>query len=145
MSFADEVLDFSNHAIEVTDDITRVSAIALFSDVVISTPVGNPSLWSSKAPAGYTGGSLRGSWFATISRPSSQLADASRENSAISSMENIVLGAKSARLFYMTNNQPYSKRVEYDGWSSQAPDGMVRKNTARWDSIVKEISGNMSI
>lgn len=32
---------------------------------------------------------------------------------------------------YLTNNLPYAYRIEYDGWSGKALEGMVRKNFAR--------------
>jgi len=33
--------------------------------------------------------------------------------------------------FYMTNNLPYAARIEYEGWSPQAPAGMLRVNVER--------------
>lgn len=38
--------------------------------------------------------------------------------------------------FYMTNSLPYIKRLEYEGWSNQAPSGMVRVSTVDWPQIV---------
>ena len=40
--------------------------------------------------------------------------------------------------FYFTNSKPYAHRLEYEGWSAQAPKGMVRVNALYWDSIVNE-------
>ena len=39
---------------------------------------------------------------------------------------------------YFSNPQPYGLRLEYDGWSAQAPNGFLRVNTMRWEQIVKE-------
>ena len=39
---------------------------------------------------------------------------------------------------YLTNNLPYAQRLEYEGWSKQAPAGMVRVNMARIADIMKE-------
>lgn len=36
------------------------------------------------------------------------------------------------------SNIVYIFRLEYDRWSSQAPNGMVRINLANWPKIVKE-------
>ena len=36
------------------------------------------------------------------------------------------------------NPMPYGKRLEYDGWSAKAPNGFVRINAAKWESIVQE-------
>ena len=31
---------------------------------------------------------------------------------------------------------PYAERIEYEGWSRQAPAGMVRRHIAQWQRIV---------
>ena len=36
------------------------------------------------------------------------------------------------------NPMPYGPRLEYDGWSDQAPNGFVRVNAAKWPAIVQE-------
>ena len=38
---------------------------------------------------------------------------------------------------YFTNPMPYGPRIEYDGWSAKAPNGMLRINTAKWQEIVQ--------
>ena len=38
---------------------------------------------------------------------------------------------------YITNNLPYAKRIE-DGYSQQAPAGMVKVTIAEFDSIVRK-------
>lgn len=37
---------------------------------------------------------------------------------------------------YFTNSQPYASRVEYEGHSAQAPEGMLERNLLNWESIV---------
>lgn len=32
---------------------------------------------------------------------------------------------------YFGNGKPYASRIEYEGYSKQAPNGMLRKNIAR--------------
>lgn len=39
--------------------------------------------------------------------------------------------------FTLTNNLPYAERLEY-GWSNQAPQGMVRVNVARFNTLLEE-------
>ena len=101
---------------------------SISSSIIIGTPVGNPSLWMSKPPKGYVGGSLRGGWNASIGRidiSQSGKIDASGGDTIGSmsvSIENLELGDT----FYLTNPLPYAWRVEY-GWSSQRPKGMVRQ------------------
>lgn len=38
-------------------------------------------------------------------------------------------------IFYFTNHQPYGPRLEFEGWSMQAPFGFVRINIADWQGI----------
>jgi hypothetical protein len=38
---------------------------------------------------------------------------------------------------YMTNSLPYAEKIEYEGYSRQAPQGMLRANVAKWQRIVK--------
>ncbi len=37
--------------------------------------------------------------------------------------------------FYMTNSQPYAFRIEYEGHSANAPQGMIRKAAANFNTI----------
>jgi hypothetical protein len=39
---------------------------------------------------------------------------------------------------HMANNLPYARRLE-DGWSKQAPAGMVKLTVQRWQPIANEI------
>lgn len=40
--------------------------------------------------------------------------------------------------FYFTNSMPYASKLEYDGHSAQAPNGVVRINLLDWDQIVEK-------
>jgi hypothetical protein len=37
--------------------------------------------------------------------------------------------------YYLTNQVPYIHKLEYKGWSKQAPGGMVRKNVQKYSKI----------
>jgi len=39
--------------------------------------------------------------------------------------------------FYFTNSLPYIERLEYEGWSAQAPSGMLRVSLAEFPRIVE--------
>lgn len=103
--------------------IKRRSAFDLFSSIVIGTPVDQ--------------GTLRGNWFATINTPSQSALDTVRSPQVtLDAIETSVGQAFGKDAIYLTNNLPYGPRIEYAGWSGKAPNGMVRINVARWDSIV---------
>jgi hypothetical protein len=110
------------------EKMVRGTVIGCASRIIKRTPVGNPDLWAGDAPVGYTGGTLRGNWQPSIGQPinttitrtdaggSAVTADISREG------ERLNIGA----VFYMSNNLPYAGRIEFDGWSKQASQGMMR-------------------
>ena len=51
------------------DEVVRGTLLDLSRRIVLRTPVGNPSLWASAPPAGYTGGQAKGNWQASIGSP----------------------------------------------------------------------------
>src|SRR5579872_4094023 len=64
------------------------------------TPIGNPNLWHPPYwPKNYVPGTLKASW------------EMSTEGNTIT----------------ILNKQPYAYRVEYGQWSTQAPEGMMRR------------------
>ena len=50
-------------------------------------------------------------------------------------LESVVPGT----VIYVTNNLPYARRLEYDGWSKQAPAGMVRVTVAEYQQIIRRV------
>ena len=41
--------------------------------------------------------------------------------------------------FYITNSLPYAARLEYEGWSQQAPIGMVRVTVVEYQQIIAQV------
>lgn len=74
-------------------------------------------------------GRFRGNWMSEIGVSSSLVEMERREDSAIAQA---LMKAElaSGKVFYLTNNLPYARRLEY-GWSKQAPQGMVRLSVAQ--------------
>lgn len=51
----------------------------------------------------------------------------------------MVGASKPTDVMYLRNNLPYAYRIEYEGWSKvKAPEGMVRRNVARFRRILNE-------
>ena len=77
-------------------------------------------------------GRFRGNWQASIGSPAS--ATTSRLDSTGSGSINDVAvtlqGLKLGQTFYLANNLPYARRLEY-GYSKQAPSGFLRINLQR--------------
>ena len=109
------------------DDVVEDVAVSLSQRIIERTPVGQPSTWESprSAPPGYVGGRARANWFPTIDSPSNDTTESTSTNessSRITGIKNQIAG----NVYYLTNNLPYIRRLEYDNWSKQAPRGMVR-------------------
>lgn len=45
---------------------------------------------------------------------------------------------KAGPTVYLTNSLPYAYRLEFEGWSSQAPNGMVRVTLAGLQSAIND-------
>ena len=126
MSLASDMRRASARFKADADRKMRGTCMELSNRIVKRTPVGNPDLWQSPPPAGYIGGTLRNAWRASVGAPSNDVGTRPDEgaNEATASLGVAVSGLQSGETFYLTNNMPYAKRVE-DGWSTQAPAGMV--------------------
>jgi hypothetical protein len=114
-------------------------ALEILSRLVMRTPVGNPDLWKSAgAPTGYTGGQARGNWQVTIGAEA--IGELERidpgGNATIAEGTAIISSWLAANSIFIVNNVPYIARLE-DGWSTQAPEGMLRITIAEFDGIVQ--------
>jgi hypothetical protein len=110
------------------------------SSIVMKTPVGDPDTWSMPAPAGYVGGRARGSWQYQKGAP------LQTEPGGVDPSGGGPIGRVSAGVaagdpvteHYITSTVPYMRRLEYEGWSQQAPDGMVRKTINEFQRFVDD-------
>ena len=107
-------------------EIARVSIIRVGNRVITASPVDK--------------GSFRNQWNTSInsisrdtSKPDSK-GGADSINELASEISDLKLGATA----YFTNPLPYGHRLEYDGYSEQAPNGMLRVNTDLWEMIVNQ-------
>lgn len=106
--------------------ITRMSLFDLFSAITLETPVDK--------------GFLRNGWFCSFERPreGTPIDPSPTGQETIDAMR-VQLDSldESVRDIYFVNNFVYGPRIEFDGHSGKAPQGMVRVNTIRWDTIVQ--------
>ena len=84
-------------------------------------------------------GRFRGNWQASVNTPKvTQLKRKDRTGTSTITAVNNVLGKFSmGQTFYLTNNLPYARRLEY-GYSKQAPSGMLRINVMRVQSELEK-------
>ena len=138
-SFTDQLRAESAAIDKALKDTVRVVAIECFGGVIMGTPVGNPSLWQSPAPPGYTGGTARANWQLTNGAPAQGEVSATDGGTAtrsavISELPRLQFTGK----YTLANNVPYIEKLE-DGWSTQAPQGMVKLNVARVEPMIPRI------
>lgn len=126
MSFAADLSRFRKSTQDRLDRVRRVVVIKLFSAVVQDTPV--------------LTGRLRGNWRVSIGSP--LLGEISRLDpqgvQVSAEIQDIATAARGDDEVWMSNSLPYAERIEYDGWSKKAPEGMVRRNVARFQRLVDE-------
>lgn len=120
------------------EKVARGTLIQLSTNIIKRTPVGNPDLWLSPAPVGYVGGSLRGAWNASIGSSDMSSSKGRIDKSGAKTIGAVAVKTETLKMgqtFYLTNPLPYAHRVEF-GWSSQAPQGMVRRSIVEANRIL---------
>lgn len=106
----------------------RAVAIKLFSAVIKDTPVGDEE-----------GGRLRGNWQTSIGQAKEEQLPIRSEGATVAELVEVVGHLTADEPIILRNNMPYGPRIEYEGWShTKAPEGMVRKNVARFVRLLTE-------
>lgn len=125
MSLTLDLRKATKNITEKTEKVVRGTIIGVSSRIIKATPVANPALW--KKPRKHIGGTLRGAWNASIGAPDMTKTDKIDTNGAqtVAAASAVSANLEIGQTYYLTNPQPYAYPVEY-GWSSQAPQGMVR-------------------
>jgi hypothetical protein len=118
--------------LEINNKVFNSVLKEMYNRIVERTPVGNPMLWKYPAPKGYNPGTLKDSWRITL-------------NGAEMSAGGLLLDVKGTdATATIYNPQPYAQRVEY-GWSTQAPQGMLRLTVAEYSQILNDEASRYKI
>lgn len=112
-TFKLDVSKFIDKASETADAEVRKICLDLLTGIVLKTPVDT--------------GRARANWFTSIGSPSINVTE-STDPSGSSTIANSLSAISEAtgNILWITNNLPYIYRLEFEGWSRQAPAGMVR-------------------
>lgn len=126
MSIQSQLEAIARRAMQDVSKVARTSIIRIGNRVVTASPVDK--------------GAFRNQWNTSISTISYDTSkpDDSNGQGAMTELRETVGDLQLGAVAYFNNPMPYGKRLEYDGWSEQAPNGMVRVNAALWSQIVKE-------
>lgn len=127
------------------DETLRAVALDLYGSIIKETPVET--------------GRAKGNWQTTLGSPAVGAIERTGEDGALSEMNDEVGRFKGEGTMYLTNNLPYIGTLEYggygtgpgatekttrDGYSIQAPYGMVRKNVARVKGRIGRIARKLA-
>ena len=126
MSFSAQIARYGKGTRDKIDSIRRGVTLKLLGAVVMDTPVDT--------------GRLRGNWRVSEGTPVLDATDRVDPSGAVvmNEINAAVQASTGDAAVYLTNNLPYAKRIEYDGWShTKAPEGMVRRNVARFNRLIK--------
>ena len=136
-SFEDQLKGVSKRHLVKSERFVRGVVFEMAGSIIKMSPVGDASYWEHPAPAGYVGGRFRANWdYGFNSIPKNQYEDV--DKSGKTSMNRVKSGMINAfGVHYIVNNLEYSQKLE-NGWSRQAPNGMVKLTAMKFGSFVKD-------
>lgn len=137
----------------INEKAIRATYISIANKIIMKTPVDK--------------GRARANWFLTKGQPSNKTTDSKNANARVSEVNRKLSGDILGETFYLTNNLPYIGVLEFggypknpkkgtrvkkgkgkfeirsqNGFSKQAPEGMVRLSVARF---AKELKRNIRV
>ena len=119
----------------MSDIDTAFANLELFGEKIVrGTLLGMTSKIITRSPVDT--GRFRNNWIPSFDAPASGTASNASGNSASSAAQAITQW-QVGQTFYLTNNLPYSVRLEF-GHSPQAPNGMLRLTLAEYQTEMKK-------
>jgi len=144
MSFSDDLARFAAKCEKRANTIVRKVVLDVGVSVVLKSPVGDASYWKHPPPPGYVGGHFRWNWqYGEGTSPSGV-----KDGVDTSTGGSLTIGAivqelpqqAAGKIHYISNNTVYGPRLE-DGWSRQAPHGMVGLTVVEFQGMVAAALG----
>jgi len=139
MSFTLDLQLFAKRAGVKADLLVKRVVAGVAESLIMRSPVGDASYWKSPPPKGYTGGRFRGNWDYGFNAPQSQQFEVIDKTGSLSTSRiaaKMKAGQMAGHIHYITNSLPYAIRLE-DGWSRQAPNGMVSLTVQAFQGLVR--------
>jgi len=131
-SFADQMKAWERKAERKMDLAVRKIALEMFRRIILKSPV--------------LSGRFRGNWQLAIgSVPEGTLElDDKTGTATIAKGAATAMGFNAGETIFFANNLPYARRLE-EGYSQQAPNGMVALTIQEFQSVVSRIGIELSI
>lgn len=143
-TFTVQLQEFADKTKAKADDLVGLIVVKIAQRLDERSPVGDATYWKNPPPKGYVGGRFRGNWQLGVS------SIPSGETGTIDPIGEVTIGRITAavpeqaagKLYYLVNNVPYAQRIE-EGWSRQAPSGLVALTAMEFQSLVNEAAGSV--
>lgn len=137
MSFEEQLRAFAKKTDRRANLVVKKIVIDVGTALVMKSPVGDPLYWKGPAPAGYVGGRFRANWQYQLDAPdtSTTMNTDKSGGRTIGTISAKVPTQAAGKMHYITNSLSYGPRLE-DGFSRQAPNGMVRLTVNEFQPIV---------
>jgi hypothetical protein len=131
-SFEDQIRAWQVKTERKLDEVPRKVVFEMFRKIVLKTPVDE--------------GRARSNWQPSIGSPATGTFDTLDKdgNATIAKAKAILATANAGDTIYLSNNLPYIRRLE-EGYSQQAPAGMVALTVQEFAAIVKRVGLEVSI
>lgn len=126
-SFTQQTQAWADKANKRIDLAVQKIALEAFTRVILRSPVDT--------------GRFRGNWLVSIGSAQGGFTEDVDPSGVIiiSDVKETVLTLKAGQTIYLVNNLPYARRLEY-GYSTQAPEGMVRITALEFQPIVQAVA-----
>lgn len=138
MSFVLDLQAFATKAGAKADLVVKRVVAGMAESVIEMSPVGDATYWKNPAPKGYLGGRFRANWdYGFNAVPGKQFDTADKTGAtSINRILSGFSGKPAVGIHYLANNLPYAIRLE-NGWSRQAPVGMVGVTVLKFQALVR--------
>lgn len=138
LDFGKVVEQFAESTIERMDQIHRGVVQMVAYKLIYRTPFGAPHTWQRTPPKDYVPGKARGNWQTRFEQlpPATVLPIRDAAEAYAEAHDN---SGVAGGVTYMLNSTPYILRLEYEGHSPQAPNGMARRTIAEFQQIVSDV------
>lgn len=130
--FRQDIARIINRANNKQNQFVRKLCLQIDRSVVLKSPVDT--------------GRFRANWnvgYNTIDTSITTSTDASGSASIAKASAKLSLGDLTGKTIFITNSLPYAYRLEYEGWSKQAPQGMVRITLAELNSTIQKVGAEV--
>ena len=145
MGFALDLQKFAEKAGRKADDVVGNVVVRVAAELDRRSPVGDATYWKNPAPKGYIGGHFRANWQLGVgTRPTAEVAGVDPSGArTLGAIIAEVPEEAAGRVYWLVNNAPYAQRIE-NGWSRQAPQGLVGLTVVMFQQIVREAAEALS-